>query len=142
MKGVPDGPLSHTSAIVTKRLTHFSTLSAILRESIIHFCTKEYLVGYTIGLCSNYAGPWPKHAIAEHLSGDLLATGLGNGSTQCARKTLKNSLFPLLAHFLFMEMICQQFTLPGMPGFRVAKRHIFYTYRSDLLNQIYPMKSA
>ena len=107
-------PLSPTSAIVTICLTHFSTLSAILREVIIHFCTQGYLVGYTVGLCSNYAGPWPKHAMTEHFSGDLLATGLGNGSTMCARKAPKNSLFPL-AYFLFMEMICQQFTLPGMP---------------------------
>ena len=73
-----------------------------------------YLVVYTVGLCSNYAGPWPKHAMTEYFSGDLLATGLGNGSTMCARKAPKNSLF-LLAYFLFMEMICQQFTLPGMP---------------------------
>ena len=42
-----------------------------------------------------------KNQITEHFSGDLLATGLGNGSTLCARKTLKNVSYFLSRTFPF-----------------------------------------
>ena len=93
-------PLSPIAAMVSIYLTHFSTLSVILRESSLYLCTKGYIVGYTVGFISNYAVP-PKNQITEHFSGDLLATGLGNGSTLCARKTLKNISYFLSRTFPF-----------------------------------------